>query len=73
MERRGYHPDPIWKNAFWRGSTLGYHEFWAAGSTIQDLLMCVEAGCNIYPEHDDEYLQECINNLKSKGIEVKIE
>ena len=24
----------------------------------------------IYPEHDDEYLLECILNLKGKGIEV---
>ena len=24
----------------------------------------------IYPEHNDEYLQECIDNLKGKGIEI---
>jgi uncharacterized protein (TIGR02328 family) len=24
----------------------------------------------IYPEHNKEYLQECIENLKSKGIEI---
>lgn len=25
----------------------------------------------IYPEHNDEYLNECIDNLKQKGIEIK--
>ena len=24
----------------------------------------------IYPEHNDEYLQECIENLKEKGIDI---
>lgn len=24
----------------------------------------------IYPEHNDEYLQECLDNLRSKGIEI---
>ena len=27
---------------------------------------------NIYPEHDNEYLKDCIENLKEKGIEIKI-
>lgn len=22
----------------------------------------------VYPEHDDDYLKECIENLKAKGI-----
>ena len=24
----------------------------------------------IYPEHDTTYLQECLENLKEKGIEI---
>jgi len=24
----------------------------------------------IYPEHDAAYLQECLENLKEKGIEI---
>ena len=27
-------------------------------------------GCMIYPEHNDEYLQECLDNLKGKGIDL---
>ena len=73
MEKRGYHPDPIWKNAFWRGSTLGYHDFWALGSTIQDLLLVSDAeGIPLYQEHNDDYLQECLNNLKTKGINIDL-
>ena len=25
----------------------------------------------IYPEHDDEYLEECFNNLAQKGVDIK--
>ena len=69
MERRGYHPDSIWRNTFWRGSTLGYDEFWALGSTVQNLLT---DNCMLYSEHNDEYFQECIENLKGKGIEIDV-
>lgn len=27
-------------------------------------------GMMIYPEHNDAYLQECIDNLKGKGIDL---
>jgi len=26
----------------------------------------------IYPEHDDAYLQECIENLRGKGVELDV-
>ena len=26
----------------------------------------------IYPEHNEEYLQECIENLKEKGVEINV-
>ena len=71
MEKRGYHPDPIWRDSNYRGKVLGYveDEEWVCGNTIT----CVEAdGCNIYPEHNEEYLQECLDNLKSKGINIEI-
>ena len=70
MEHRGYHPDKTWKLTNYRGSTLGYTDEpkWHCGNAIVDYLMCVEAGAMIYPEHNDEYLQECLDNLKGKGI-----
>lgn len=27
----------------------------------------------VYPEHNDKYLKECLENLKNKGIEIRIE
>ena len=29
-----------------------------------------DSGCVIYPEHDDTYINECIDNLKCKGIAI---
>lgn len=63
MERRGYHPDSIWRDPEWRGNKLGKCEDWASVEEFAGL---------VYAEHDDEYLQECLDNLKSKGIEIEI-
>lgn len=63
MERRGYHPDKIWRDPLWRGNKLGQCDGWAQVIEINGL---------IYEEHDDEYLKECLENLKGKGIEIEI-
>jgi uncharacterized protein (TIGR02328 family) len=69
MEKRGYKPDPVWRNTFWRGNTLGFDEFWALGGTVQTLLLISNRdNAPLYPEHNDDYLQECLDNLKSKNI-----
>ena len=62
MENRGYHPDPIWRSINWRGKTIG-EDNW-----IEKIP--VEFTTPLYPEHNDEYLKECIENLKGKGIEI---
>ena len=75
MERRGYHPDPIWRQTSWRGNTLDFDPSpeWNCGIEVQDILMFVGAtDVKIYSEHNDDYLQECIENLRSKGIEIKV-
>ena len=46
---------PLSEKAIW---------FWFNSSTNADEVQLV------YPEHDDAYLLECINNLRSKGIEL---
>ena len=66
MENRGYHPDPIWRNGNWRGTRLGEEEGWANEEIVQTFL----SKNPIYSEHNDNYLKECIDNLKSKGIEI---
>ena len=67
MVRRGYHPDSIWTNPCWRGGTLGEESGWADPDAVSDIL---EERFPIYPEHNAEYLQECVDNLKQKGIVV---
>ena len=76
MERRGYHPDPIWRQTSWRGKVLEFDSSpeWNCGIEVQDILMFTKAtDCLIYEEHNYDYLQECVENLRSKGIELKYE
>lgn len=69
MSRRGYTPNQNWKSPFYRGSSsepknevLYFGE--ALAKLSQDVL--------VYPEHNDQYLQECLDNLRGKGIEVSL-
>jgi uncharacterized protein (TIGR02328 family) len=72
MKRRGYNPDPTWRNACWRGNILGEHLAWANFIKASDLAIAAnDFGAMIYPEHDDAYLQECLDNLTAKGILIE--
>ena len=71
MKNRGYQPNEIWYDSTYRGSTLGHDKTWDYGSALTDYLMAVEVGATLYPEHNDTYYQECIENLKGKGIELE--
>lgn len=66
MKARGYNPDETWYNENWRGSAIGEQEDWCEWNTCAWFL----SEKPIYPEHNNEYLQECIDNLKGKGIEI---
>ena len=69
MKRRGYNPDSTWRNACWRGNILGEHLDWANFIKASDLAIAAnDFGAMIYPEHNDAYLQECLDNLADKGI-----
>ena len=70
MKARGYHPDEIWYDGNYRGKELGNVNEWVDKSDIECLLARSINNLNIYPEHNDEYLQECIENLRGKGIEI---
>lgn len=70
MERRGYKPDKIWDNPAYRGKVLGFQENWCDEDMV-DIWYNLPQDHLIYPEHNDEYLKECIDNLKSKGITIK--
>lgn len=63
MERRGYNVDPIWKSMLYRGKKIGFVSF--------ELLPNVSYIKYIrYPEHNQQYYQECILNLKQKGVDI---
>lgn len=73
MERRGYHPDRTWDNPDWRGNILGEQVDWADRKEVDQLWMNIkQIGQIIYPEHNEDYLNECLDNLKSKGIEITL-
>ena len=72
MEKRGYNPNKIWYDIDYRGSALGEEVLWCNHATMLGFLDGAENhNYIIYPEHNDEYLKECIENLKSKGVIIK--
>lgn len=68
MKERGYHPDEKWYDYNYRGSSLGYELNWTNGLVE----MILHDSTPIFNEHNKVYLQECIENLKQKGIEIKL-
>jgi len=61
MLDRGYNVSEEWLDHQYRGKLLGYDKSIKLNKTTK---------YPIYPEHNENYLKECIDNLKSKGIEI---
>lgn len=61
MKDRGYKPDRAWEDKDYRGKLLPSY----------DDLKEVSETSPIYPEHDDEYLKECLDNLSDKGFDLR--
>ena len=71
MKRRGYNPNECWYNVDYRGSTIGEQVLWCDFSTMYGFLDEAENHKHIiYSEHDDAYLDECLANLLTKGINL---
>ena len=71
MERRGYHPDRIWNNPCYRGKTLAMDWSFADPDFVDDqYCYAIHKGGIIYPEHNDNYLAECIRLLKEKNAPI---
>jgi uncharacterized protein (TIGR02328 family) len=68
MKRRGYIPDKQWYLTYYRGKNC---DGWIHTCHTAVKVM-VECGYHLYPEHDETYLNECIENLKRKGIELDV-
>lgn len=58
MQARGYRPDGLWFDPHYRGK---------AEPAYADVRV-LPSSVPLYPEHDDAYLQECLDNLYQKGI-----
>lgn len=66
MARRGYRVDMRWASPVYRGRRC---EPWK----INLRRMARLAGQRpVYPEHGDAYLEECLDNLRQKGIELSL-
>lgn len=72
MRRRGYHPDKTWENPDWRGNQIGEACDWADAEGVEELWRNANQMCSIiYPEHNDNYLRECIQLLKEKNAPIE--
>lgn len=79
MERRGYKVDPLWKDSRYRGKKVPrLEDKYLEPNTIIDFIMSIlnllyraQKGKMIYPEHDKNYLNECLDNLRNKGIVIE--
>lgn len=61
MQARGYNVNLLWFRPTYRGKTLG-----------TDVSLFTHAYGYRYPEHNDAYMQECLDNLRSKGIRIEL-
>lgn len=69
MKHRGYNVDANWYNPLFRGYAT---EPWTEEEImVGNAMKKRDDEKMIYKEHDDSYLQECIENLKGKGYEVE--
>ncbi len=60
MEKRGYKVSIEWRDKNYRGQKVEKY------NNLEE----ININSPIYKEHNDEYLLECIENLKKKGIEL---
>lgn len=71
MKRRGYFPNEVWYEGDYRGAALGTDTLWCDMAVMLGFVASArDNGYIIYPEHNDDYLKECIDNLKEKGVEI---
>ena len=62
MEKRGYNVSEEWKDKNYRGK-IAEKYMNLEEEVIED---------PIYKEHNNKYLDECIENLRNKGIQLKL-
>ena len=71
MKRRGYNFDTRWLNPAYRGSSCEPNMELTLDMINDSIAEMNYKGITlVYTEHDDNYYEECINNLKNKGANV---
>lgn len=68
MARRGFNPDVRWYDRQYRGKNRPDLTLLEAGAYVYYTPGAYSP--SIYPEHDDRYLLECLDNLAAKGAEL---
>ena len=66
MRSRGYNHDIDWIDVSYCGKSCNRITIFDDVTFFDALDVDI-----IYPEHNDEYLRECIENLKGKGVEIE--
>lgn len=66
MTRRGYKPEIDWYYPYYRGKQLPIK---LECVDLDEIIKKLQH--TVYPEHDDRYMAECINNLATKGIYIE--
>lgn len=62
MEKRGYNVSVEWKYKNYRGKTAEKYD------DLKEEII----DSPIYKEHNNEYLVDCLENLRGKGIHIKV-
>lgn len=72
MKERGYNVNEVWLNSRYRGKKCKEYDD-LCDTFIELLIDYARYEDNmIIAEHNDEYLNECIENLRAKGIKLYI-
>lgn len=66
MYNRRFYADPKWFSGWYCGDSSPHLPI----SELLQIKHLTNHNEPIYPEHDNNYLQECITNLKEKGIHL---
>lgn len=70
MANRGFNVDPLWNDPYYRGKHCYRDAVVDDWETAYSKLLVLN---RVYPEHDNEYLQKCLDNLAKKGIQLEME
>lgn len=73
MRHRGYKYAPEWDRAEFRGKQLGVDKHWYNLLILLTPVRDLDGNeRTLYPEHDDAYLKECLDNLRRKGVFLNV-